>query len=261
MEPVYLLRHLEREHHRLQDTGQVFHLRNRGCDRVAVIVEPRRMDMLLWVIRNVMDHLGDGWNLHLFTSPRNLAWLEGALAGCSFRVTLLDKDNLTREEYSTLLMNPGFWDRIPEEHVLVFQSDCMLFRRGLDPWVDRFAYAGANYYHPDHVAPRIGGIQGGLSLRRKSDMLDCIARVSATSIQVYRAQHGLPPLHGDVIAEDIFFTHACEMLQKSVPTVEERRKLFIEADFDAGAFGHHGLQCPYFTAEQQRALLTHTEVV
>jgi hypothetical protein len=166
---------------------------------------------------------------------------------------------MSREEYSTLLMSKGFWNMIPEENILIFQTDAMLFRRGIDTWIDdseyNYDYVGANYYNPKHIAPDIQGIQGGLSLRKKSAMLECIEKLDVAKIQKYRMNKGYEYLPERVIAEDVFFTHACEILKKKVPSVEKRREFSIEADFDSCALGHHGLTHEYLTEEQQKQLL------
>lgn len=224
-------------------------------DRVAVIVEPRRHPLFGPVIMNIMHHLGDGWNLHIFTSPINASWVVEQLPGWSPKVTMLQQDNLTTEEYSKLLMSKTFWQMINEPNILVFQTDAMLFRNGMNKWVGAYDYAGANYYNRDHTAPRVGGIQGGLSLRKKEAMLECIRRVSVAGIQAYRRRLGYKELPS--VPEDVFFTHACEMLGMRVPSIERRREFAIEADYHPYTLGHHGLRFPYLTKEQQHELLTH----
>lgn len=268
MEPVYILRHMEELSGRLASRGQtVVNRRDGSRDRVAVIVEPRRHPMLEMVVRTVMYYLGDKWNLHVITAPGNVAWVTEMLPGWGITITPLSRDNLTTDEYSLLLMSEAFWEAIQEQHVLVFQTDSVLLRHGMDAWIDGadaggaggYDYVGANYYNPQHVAYRMGGIQGGLSLRRRDAMLDCIRRVSMDDVHAYRRWRGMDPLRfgteGGVIPEDIFFTHACEMLQKRVPTVEKRSEFSIEADYHPRAMGHHGLKFPYLTREQQEELL------
>lgn len=259
-----LLEFLDEQYETLRKKNQIL-CNDPTRDRVAVIVEPRRSLLLLKVIRNVMFFAGRKWNLHIFTSPENVGWIQEEFPDCFLRITPLDKKNLTREEYSMLLMSRAFWETIPEENVLIFQSDAMLFRRGIDAWIDGeeggYDYVGANYYNPAHIAPELQGIQGGLSLRKKSAMIDCIEKVRPNHIHRYRRKRGYPPMTEAVIAEDVFFTHACEMLKKKVPSVEKRREFSIEADFHPQAMGHHGLTHGYLTEEQQLELLSAAKVV
>jgi hypothetical protein len=245
---------------RLASQGQtVTNKRDGSCDRIAVIVEPRQHPMFETVVRTIMNYLGNGWNLHVFTAPDNIRWVTNRLPQWDITITPLSKDNLTTDEYSLLLMSEAFWNMIREQHVLLFQTDCVLFRHGMDAWIDGgYDYVGANYYNARHIAYNIGGIQGGLSLRRKDAMIDCIRRISMDDVHAYRRWRGMEPLGLDtsVIPEDIFFTHACEILQKRVPTIEKRREFSIEADYHPRALGHHGLRFPYLTREQQQELLT-----
>lgn len=254
MEPIYILKHMVELSRRLALQGQVV-CNNTHHDRVAVIVEPRRHPMLETVIRTFMYYLGDNWNLRIVTSQENVPWIVETLTGWCIDITPLSKSNLSTDEYSLLLMSEAFWQIMPERHVLVFQTDCVLFRKGMDNWIkEGYDYVGANYYNPAHVAPHIGGIQGGLSLRNREAMLDCIHRVPIEQVHAFRCLHGLAPLP-TVIPEDIYFTHACEMLQKRVPTIDKRREFSIEADYHPYALGHHGLKFHYLTEDQQKELL------
>ena len=256
MEPSIILNHTHALYDRLVSDGYIIG-NDASRDRAAVIVEPRRHEMLPMIIMTTMHHLGEGWNLHVFTASENIEWLRKELNGSSFRATPLDRNSITSTEYSSLLMSECFWDMIPEENVLIFQTDSVLLRRGMNAWVDDpshgFDYVGANYYNPHHTAPRIGGIQGGLSLRKRSAMLRCIQSVHKNDINRYRFDHGCKQI--DDMPEDVYFTHACEILNMNVPDAEKRRAFSIEADYCPHALGHHGLKCRYLTEEQQRELL------
>ena len=261
MEPIHIIRHLDSQYKLLVSQEQKFHNRQSN-NRVAVIVEPRRHHMLAKVIRNFMYHLGENWNLHIFTSADNINWIKNQLPMSSFRITPIDRENLSTTEYSALLMDLNFWQMIPEEYILIFQTDCILFRNGMDTWIDNddhnFDYVGANYYNPIHTIPDIGGIQGGLSLRKKSVMIECINNITKTIINNYRISNGLTSIHDVILAEDVFFTHACFILKKRLPTIEKRREFSIEADYHPSTLGHHGLKCSYLTAKQQKELLADT---
>lgn len=261
MEPTYILNHINKLCNQLIFEGYSI-CNDPSKDRVAVIVEPRRHPMLANIIRSTMYYVGDKWNLHVFTPLENISWLYTELGKSKFRVTPLNKNNMTSSEYSALLMSKEFWNMIPEENILIFQTDSVLFKKGIDMWIDHpsygFDYVGANYYNKDHLAPNIGGIQGGLSLRKKSAMLTCIENIDKNEINKYRFDHGYKSfdLYNKItIPEDVYFTHACEILNMNIPTIEKRREFSIEADYHPNAIGHHGLKCPYLTAEQQKELL------
>lgn len=263
MAPTILLNYLDKQYKKLSLENQTFHNRLEN-DRVAVIVEPRKHPMLFKIIRNIMYYVGDKWNLHIFTSsdPETISWIKDEFKNCSIRITPLLVSNLNTYEYSSLLTDISFWNMIPEENILIFQTDTMLFRKGIDKWIDdqeyNYDYVGANYYNPHHIAPNIQGIQGGLSLRKKSIMIDCIQNVKTDQIHKYRYCLGYDKIPDIIIPEDVFFTHACEILKKKVPSVEKRREFSIEADYYPHTLGHHGLKCSYLNDEQQRELLSNT---
>ena len=88
------------------------------------------------------------------------------------------------EDYNNLMLSMDFWKRILEgtEHVLIFQSDTILCRNGIDEFL--------NY---DFIGARIEGervMNGGLSLRKTQF---CINTLS---------QH----VPGEYENEDIFFS-------------------------------------------------------
>lgn len=240
----------------LRSHSPVFQANKQENTKVAVIVEPRRHPMLEPVVRNVMHHLGPDWNLEIMTHVTHVPHIEKNFGGCTLRVATLPYPNMNQNMYNQLLLDPWFWWHLPEEHVFIFQTDCILFGNDLAPWL-KYDYCGANYFHPRDVAPITGGIQGGLSLRRKSVMLECIQKVSWQSIQYYRTFHGYEGLSN--LHEDVFFTHACEILKKKVPPVERRKLFSIEAEYWDKPLGHHGTTKPYFHDSQIEAIISQCE--
>lgn len=221
--------------------------------KVAVIVEPREHELLEAVIRNVSNILDDSWNIHIFTS--NIEWCQKLLPGWCIKYTLLGFNNCTREEYSKLLMSKNFWNQIKEEHVLIFQTDCIFFKKGLDQFLN-YDYIGPNYYAPQHVTPLGKGIQGGVSLRKKSAMIECIEKVNYEIINEYRKNNNCNEMN-DVI-EDVYFTHACEILNKNVATREINKFFGIECayDYNTNTHCHHGANKRYFGIQEALKLLS-----
>jgi Protein of unknown function (DUF5672) len=225
-----------------------------GSSRVAVIVEPRPHKLLKACINNVMFHLGPEWNIHIFTSQHVV---DSGMLNCysDAKITVIPFDNLTHTLYNQMFTSRSFWETIKEEHILVFQTDCVMFRALDDNWL-KYAYVGGNYYAVNDVAPHLGGIQGGFSLRHRSAMIECIEKVPTHYVNEYRQYFGLPlTKKGGDIHEDVFFTHACEILGLCVPTPEQRRKFAIEADYHPYTCAHHGLGHAYMTIEQMEELV------
>ena len=154
---------------------------NRGA---MVIVEPRAHPDLRRVLQN-FDLLGPaGYNIIIFHGKSHRQHAMRAAAGLSRQVTLhaLSVDNLGPDEYSALLKSASFWKRVLHENILVFQTDTALC--GASPHkVQEFedlGYAGAAYDSTgigrgSHWgADAFYGV-GGLSFRKRSAMLECIA--------------------------------------------------------------------------------------
>jgi len=116
-------------------------------------------------------------------------------------------------------------------------------------------YIGANYFNSAEVAPLSGGIQGGFSLRRRRAMLDCLEKVTWDDIAAYRSRFGLPAISASREFEDIYFTHAVEMVGLGSPSIQERGKFSIEAEYNPFAIACHGWNKRYFTDFQVAAIL------
>lgn len=254
--------------------------------RTAIIVEPRPHLMLRAVVENMLYALnggaepvavGDGWNLMVVTSVCQKDWLREALSPHRYMVKYLNLENLTRSQYSRLLMTAEFWEAIPTEHILIFQTDTLALRRW-NPVFEEYDYLGANYFNPADILMGVGGIQGGLSYRKRSAMICCLCAITEEDVQTYRKHCGFAPITTDkettakeltakeltggnttggnttdketVIAEDIYFTHAAAMLQKKLPSPAFRPLFSLEADYYESPFGLHGWNHPYFNRRQ-----------
>jgi Protein of unknown function (DUF5672) len=136
-------------------------------DKALAIVETRPLPHLPHVIASAVD-ANPGWRLYVFAPPAVHDFLAPYVTGYA-RVTL-DRDDMTTQDYSALLTTPDFWTVFREEHVLLFQADCVLVR-AVPPRCLDFAYIGALC---GHLTPRDFVMNGGLSLRRTSAMLRAV---------------------------------------------------------------------------------------
>jgi hypothetical protein len=228
----------------MRSIGQVWS-NHPHSDKAAVIVEPRSTHpMLEPVIRNAMSALGAGWNLHVFT--HDIHYVRSLFPNCEFTITRLSLPSITPNDYSRLLMQHGFWETIQSEHIVIFQTD-VVFLRHLPLKYTVYDYAGANYYNPNHVSPRTGGIQGGFSVRKRSAMLECLSRVNLLQACAYL---GGVAAETNFIPEDVYFTIACDLLKKHVLDQGLRRFLAIETENYDEPVAFHGFRYPYFPIQQ-----------
>lgn len=122
-------------------------------------------------------------------------------------------------------MSQEFWNKIPEENILIFQTDVMMFRESIEEFM-QYDFIGANFFDPNSVSLHNGGNNGGFSFRHRSAMLECLQKVSPQHVEQYLKSHGkhIKP----ALMEDVYFTSACEILGKKMSTIEERKRFSIE---------------------------------
>ena len=112
------------------------------------------------------------------------------------------------------------------------------------PFEQRFTkydYAGANYYQ--NLSPIYGGMNGGFSFRKRSTMINCLESVTWDEIDWHRTQRkysGFDIYDNLSHNEDVFFTHACEILCKAVPDFFNREFFATETQITSHAAVYHG---------------------
>jgi hypothetical protein len=236
---------------------------NLNYNNCAVIIEPRKHDYLLGIIKNVMTKLDNKWNLHIFGSDLNEKYLKYNLEG-DFTFTNLKINNLDQKTYSLLLLSQTFWNSIKEENILIFQTDSFIVNDKYKIPQD-YAFLGASYNYGrivnnkyvDVVAPPHYkyNINGGFSFRKKSVMIECIQKVSNEDILQVRLKNKLNIDNFQntfILQEDVFFNHALLILDYKLPTLEICNTFCSQQNKDFNSFGIHGFNQEYnhFTKEQ-----------
>jgi hypothetical protein len=129
----------------------------------------------------------------------------------------LNINNFTKDEYSNYLKtNKAFYYSIPTETFLMFQTDSILFHKNkhLLKYFLKYDYVGAPW-----VNREVGN--GGLSLRKKSKMLEIIEK------EPYNNQ-----------PEDVFFaSNKTVTLYK--PSFQEATHFAVEGVYQPFTFGSH----------------------
>ena len=180
-------------------------------DGALLIVEPRPHPLLKPVIDAFSARVPSTWVLYVVHGRGNGDYARRAAEQVAEtrRVVYLqlDADNLSAAQYNALFKTPAFWDRVQAEHVLVFQTDAMPCAGALDmARYGQFGYVGCAYGNA--VGPNTGwgtwGFygSGGLSLRRKSFMQECLRRY---------------PLGSGPEAEDVTFSACVDDLAATYP--------------------------------------------
>jgi hypothetical protein len=174
---------------------------------------------LHFVVQNALENLSDEWSIIIFHGKDNIDFVNKIITKMpqySNRVSMinLNVSNLTRDEYSQLLVSSSFYENIPTEIFLIFQTDSIIFSENKDK-INKFL----KYDYVGAPVNRTPVMNGGLSLRRKSKMLQII------SSKTYRGQ-----------AEDIYFSYNTNI---NKPTVEDAAEFSVEHRFHNASFGSH----------------------
>lgn len=192
----------------------------------AVIVEPREHAALEFVLTNFLENLPENWRVLVMHGTKNHKFVEHIidekLAGYKSRIQLhdLQVENLTIQKYNELLVSREFHDAIPTEIFLVFQTDTMICKESgvqLNEFV-KYDYVGAPMPHLDGL---VGN--GGLSLRKKSKMLEIIEKCK---------YNGQDP-------EDYYYANACKEVVLSKPNREKAARFSNEGEYSETSFGVH----------------------
>jgi Protein of unknown function (DUF5672) len=167
----------------------------------AVIVEPTIDSSFALAVRTTMFHLGPTWGLQVFHSKENAEFVKSALSDMlNVRFVLIKDPLLDITQYNKLLKSDAFWASLESAKVLLFQSDSIILKSGIDKYME-YDYAGAPWRTNDNtkiVELRSQGWlpiavgNGGFSLRNVSLMQTVIRKEGARS--------------PDTENEDIFFS-------------------------------------------------------
>jgi hypothetical protein len=226
-----------------------------NSEKVAVIMDPRYDKLMVGVIKNFMQHLNPcGWNLVIITHEKYANLLE--FQGCKLihinekRIHYKNGEpNIDIDTYNGILMSKEFWDFVPGEHILVFQKDCYMYKMFDEPLYLTYAFCGANciWLSEDNTTYGLA-INGGCSLRKKSEMLDCLQKVSWANIDKHFPKMKLRN-------EDLFFSFACKLLGKLLPKKEETHLFAVENEAAINPCFYHGWNKGYQTEEEAKRLI------
>lgn len=200
----------------------------------AIIVEPRQHKALELVLSNFTSNLDERWNFIIFHGTNNLDFIINILNNIipehknRFTLINLNVENMSTNDYNNLLYTRDFYNNIPTEIFLIFQTDTIICKKYKD-YIYKFLdydYVGA----PWRVSlfgnsTKIVG-NGGLSLRKKSKMLEILDNCT----------HNYEN-------EDMFFSKLISNCKYDVelkkPTIEDAMKFSVETIYNNETFGVH----------------------
>ena len=206
-------------------------------NKFCVIIEPRKMEILIKVIKNFMYLLQNkGWGLIVVHGTDNEEFVKSGLCGWkNVHYIKLNVSNLTPPMMEQLLAGfTFFWDKLLSigcEKALFFQTDALLLKDNVDDFIN-YDYVGAPW--PKKLFGQSFNVgNGGLSLRDTSTMIEII--------------NSLKKIHTN---EDCYFGYGCIKLNKKIPTIEEAMKFSVETIYYNDPCGMHKPQINRFPSYQ-----------
>jgi len=190
----------------------------------AIIIEPRKHKALEFVLNNFLKNLSKEWNIIIFHGNKNINFINNmfntTLINYKNRVKFINLkvNNLTIKDYNNLLVSADFYNNIPTETFLIFQTDTLICNHYKDLINDfiKYDYSGAPWIRANMVG------NGGLSLRRKSKMLEIIKNCE------YKNE-----------PEDVYFSKGCKNIIINKPYYKDAMKFSVEAMYNNISFGIH----------------------
>ena len=140
----------------------------------AIIIEPRAHPALPFVLAHTCAALPTTWRILVIHGTSNRDVVHETIR-CTHPPRFLPPlelatDNLTRVQYNALLTSAAFYRGIPTEMMLIFQTDTLVVEPSLLDQFMEYDYVGAPW--------RNGMVgNGGLSLRRRSKMMEVCERI------------------------------------------------------------------------------------
>jgi hypothetical protein len=210
-------------------------------NKCMVIIESRDSFWLPLVIKNAIDKCPD-FNLYVFSSDDIIKKLRQSIEGdfVAADISLLQPLRHIKN-YNLLLTDEVFWQRFAEEHVVIFQLDCIFLREPkVEEYVHDFLGAVCGAVEEDKFI-----VNGGLSYRFRPAMTRACLEMK---LKGYNRE----------MSEDILFT---DVLRKNggryrFPTLRHCNEFSIESFGNVSTcIGVHGTDKYYVGKETKNQLV------
>ena len=105
----------------------------------AIIIEPREHRALDFVLNNFLENLSTEWSIIIFHGNKNKDFILNIVSNLNneykkriINLIDLEVDNLNSETYSDILKSINFYNHIPTELFLIFQTDSIILKENKD---------------------------------------------------------------------------------------------------------------------------------
>ena len=176
--------------------------------RAIVLVERRIHPNIEFVLQNAA-YYGPTWSLAVVCSDTNYRYLKTITQGKAVALLPMFQGSPSRDqaryEYNALLQNPTFYENLPWETMLFFQTDSYFLRPIPEDICDYDFVASPASWDTDSMV-------GGISLRKREAMI----RICKEFKEV-------------ISGEDVFINEGAKKLGLKMPTFEKALTYFTES--------------------------------
>jgi hypothetical protein len=191
-------------------------------EHIALLLESRFEPSYELFIRQMLRFVPDNFRIVLMVTPDVLEkWhqltmrlLDGKIHPglIVFPLTL----KLTSvQDYNTIMLDINFWKQFSTiyKKVLIFQTDTMMFKYGLDQFM-KYDYIGAPWPLDFDLAKGVGN--GGFSMRTIQAMIKCLEKKDKIKIPPYKNIEENLKMFNGVHPEDVFYSFGMPQLNYKI---------------------------------------------
>jgi beta-1,4-mannosyl-glycoprotein beta-1,4-N-acetylglucosaminyltransferase len=207
----------------------------------ALIVDPRNISELPYLINDFKKKLGNNWRI-VFYCGKGLQNTMNQYIENGIEIRELNVNNFTLNEYSDFMKTKKLWDSLYGEFVLTFQADTYILNKSpytIDYFIEmNKSYIGGNMDHGwnelnrENIYPNYKNFNGGLSLRKRKDMIQIIDTYGTE-----KTEHNSQKMQTD--PEDVYFTIGCYKLNYPIGDTEECQHFSLNRIWIDKFFGIH----------------------
>lgn len=170
----------------------------------AVIVEGRKMENFGTIVKMTLRYLPNDWGLMVICPLEILNHNKEQLKHVQNVVYKCIGTMRNVRDYNNLLLSLYFWDSLldPIKHVLIFQTDSFLLRKGIHEYL-KYEYIGARC--KDNVT-----MNGGLSLRKRQSMVHILQNYKPNKYEnedIFFSRH-VPKIETETIFTSSILPHS-----------------------------------------------------
>ena len=211
-----------------------------------LIVEPRNLPGLASIINKFRETLGNNWTYIFYCGKDATSYWATTNLHKHVEVRALDVTNFpNHSDYSDFMKSKQLWESLDGEFVLTIQADCWLINEGkytIDYFIKKnVSYIAGNMCYDwceldrDNIHLPHKNLNGGLSLRKRADMLKVIDAYPPTP----SAWSNLHSANLTADAEDVYFAIGCVKLGLKIGDDEDSSHFSLHSIYKDDFFGMH----------------------